>query len=511
MSDIAPATPIMPPAEILSQLFASLRTTPPRLIQSPPTQPRRASVALIIRMRPAEGLVFEGREPEGYTGQVIETADFGIGLGLDDFLRVPWVNHPLTVPELLFIRRAKSSVPNGQHNRWSSHIAFPGGRQEPEDESASYTALRETWEEIGIDLAEKEFIQVGRLDEREVTTSLGKRLMMILSPFVFLQTTPFTPTVDLNAAEVSSLHWIPLPTLTPPFSPEQWSHIDIDISTRLSPRNKFIRWSLRQLVGKMQFGCLLLPDEPSDLAEGFDAVAEVKDLENLPEGSGSWYNKAEGKRMLRLWGLTLGMTLDLVAHLPTASPSPLIVSASKGRSRSSSQSGSNPLPKYDPRTPVTVTSSYDDHWGGAAKMLADEKPAATPKDESMVGVKGFRGRRRYGVGPGVTAVFPRFEYPDVNFWIWSVVSSLLPMIELRFRVFGRRYRQVVRRWEASVRGQVRPADKRMNWSGAALATFYTAVRQALVVAILLRALATGLGIAAIGWWVMRRWGVGGEL
>jgi 8-oxo-dGTP pyrophosphatase MutT (NUDIX family) len=46
-----------------------------------------------------------------------------------------------------------------------------------------YTAYRETWEEIGVDLAEKEFVQVGRLDEREITTSLGKRLLMILSPF----------------------------------------------------------------------------------------------------------------------------------------------------------------------------------------------------------------------------------------------------------------------------------------------------------------------------------------
>jgi len=98
-----------------------------------------------------------------------------------------WVNHPGTVPELLFIRRSPSSSPStgssSSHGRWSSHIAFPGGRHEPNDESALYTALRETWEEIGIDLAEREFVQVGRLDEREITTSLGKRLLMILSPF----------------------------------------------------------------------------------------------------------------------------------------------------------------------------------------------------------------------------------------------------------------------------------------------------------------------------------------
>lgn len=97
--------------------------------------------------------------------------------------KVAWVNHPGTVPELLFIRRSPSHSPNGGSHRWSSHIAFPGGRHEASDESALYTALRETWEEIGVDLAEREFVQVGRLDEREITTSLGKRLLMILSPF----------------------------------------------------------------------------------------------------------------------------------------------------------------------------------------------------------------------------------------------------------------------------------------------------------------------------------------
>lgn len=95
-----------------------------------------------------------------------------------------WVNHPDTVPELLFIRRAPAGgASGGAASRWSSHIAFPGGRQEPSDESSVYTALRETWEEVGIDLAESDFVQVGRLDEREITTSLGKRLLMILSPF----------------------------------------------------------------------------------------------------------------------------------------------------------------------------------------------------------------------------------------------------------------------------------------------------------------------------------------
>lgn len=89
-----------------------------------------------------------------------------------------WVSHPETTPQIMFIRR--TSRPS---DRYSSHIAFPGGRSEPSDTSSHYTALRETWEEIGVDLAEREFALVGRLDDREITTSLGKRLLMILSPF----------------------------------------------------------------------------------------------------------------------------------------------------------------------------------------------------------------------------------------------------------------------------------------------------------------------------------------
>lgn len=46
-----------------------------------------------------------------------------------------------------------------------------------------HLAMRQTWEEIGIDLAESDFTCVGQLDDREMTTSLGKRLLMILSPF----------------------------------------------------------------------------------------------------------------------------------------------------------------------------------------------------------------------------------------------------------------------------------------------------------------------------------------
>ena len=76
------------PSQNIHALLTSLRQTPPRLIQSPPTQPRRASVAMILRMRPAPGLVFAGKEPQGWTGEVIPEEETGLGYGIQDFLRL---------------------------------------------------------------------------------------------------------------------------------------------------------------------------------------------------------------------------------------------------------------------------------------------------------------------------------------------------------------------------------------------------------------------------------------
>jgi len=98
---------------------------------------------------------------------------------------------------------------------------------------------------------------------------------------------------------------------------------------------------------------------------------------------------------------------------------------------------------------------------------------------------GAEGMRMDVVAPSLASVFPRFSYPDVNFWIW---------------VFGKRYREVVRGWEASVRGGG-TNDRRINWSGSALSTFYAAIRKALVVVIVARALGVLFGVAFATWWI----------
>jgi 8-oxo-dGTP pyrophosphatase MutT (NUDIX family) len=108
--------------------------------------------------------------------------------------------------EILFIRRAEHPA-----DPWSGQMAFPGGRAEPGDGDLCATALRETREETGIDLAaEAEYL--GALDEVRATARM-RPLDLAISPFVFrLQ----REVAAVLSDEVRSLHWLPLDDLLGP-------------------------------------------------------------------------------------------------------------------------------------------------------------------------------------------------------------------------------------------------------------------------------------------------------
>ncbi|KAJ8468707.1 hypothetical protein ONZ45_g17145 [Pleurotus djamor] len=187
---------------LVSRALHRIRSTPPRIIASPPTQPRRAAVAIIIRIVPSPDVPIPQPTPQPT---------------LSEFFQSEWVNDPNARPEILFLERENAVVNESTNERarhsprGEKHVAFPGGRTEDGDEGGLYTAMRQTWEEIGIDLAEKDYTCIGQLDDREITTSLGKRLLMILSPFVFLQISSVSPVPD--PAPNTTLHWTPLESL----------------------------------------------------------------------------------------------------------------------------------------------------------------------------------------------------------------------------------------------------------------------------------------------------------
>jgi 8-oxo-dGTP pyrophosphatase MutT (NUDIX family) len=105
--------------------------------------------------------------------------------------------------ELLFIRRAEA-----ERDPWSGHVGFPGGRAEPEDASDEVTAVRETREETGIDLA-RDGETLGALDDVQAMAR-GRPVDLVIAPRVFR----LRRRVDgAPSHEVESLHWLPLEEL----------------------------------------------------------------------------------------------------------------------------------------------------------------------------------------------------------------------------------------------------------------------------------------------------------
>jgi len=109
------------------------------------------------------------------------------------------------VVELLLIKRSER-----EDDPWSGHVALPGGRYDPTDATLQDTAIRETLEETGIDLA-RDGIVLGMLDElRPRTPTLPS---IIVTPFVAI----VRPDVRIETSdEVASAFWVALAALEDP-------------------------------------------------------------------------------------------------------------------------------------------------------------------------------------------------------------------------------------------------------------------------------------------------------
>lgn len=109
--------------------------------------------------------------------------------------------------EVLLIRRSED-----ERDPWSGHMALPGGHRDPSDADLLSTAVRETLEEIGLDLGSAAEL-VGRLEGTRAVAR-ERALDFTIYPLVFALSSDFEPA--LNPKEVAEIVWAPVAHLLSP-------------------------------------------------------------------------------------------------------------------------------------------------------------------------------------------------------------------------------------------------------------------------------------------------------
>jgi 8-oxo-dGTP pyrophosphatase MutT (NUDIX family) len=141
--------------------------------------------------------------------------------------------------ELLFIKRA-----DYDGDPWSGQIAFPGGRVEAGDASLAETAIRETREETGIDLA-RDGMVIGTLDDL--------RPRAIRLPAIVVR--PYVALLDRSeplvlSTEVALSFWMPFAAVA---RTESW-HEDtvfargIQINARVFRHEGHVVWGMTERI-----------------------------------------------------------------------------------------------------------------------------------------------------------------------------------------------------------------------------------------------------------------------
>ena len=126
--------------------------------------------------------------------------------------------HPESV---LLMRRAEQP-----RDPWSGQMALPGGRWSPGDADLRSTALRETREELGLDLRDASFL--GTLDDLAPSTRILPAISVRPHVFLLEERRPLIPNIEVAAAT-----WTPLSTLLHPDTrrPYVWSREGNTFST----------------------------------------------------------------------------------------------------------------------------------------------------------------------------------------------------------------------------------------------------------------------------------------
>jgi 8-oxo-dGTP pyrophosphatase MutT (NUDIX family) len=153
--------------------------------------------------------------------------------------------------ELLLIKRATYAS-----DPWSGHVALPGGRQEPADPTLLHTAIRETREEVGVDIS-GHGTMLGVLDELGPSTPRLPPLTILPHVAAVERDLPLT-----LSREVADAFWVPLSRLRDPAASRE---VDLDLATgvmrvRSLSYKEHIIWGLTERILRQFFAILDSPE-----------------------------------------------------------------------------------------------------------------------------------------------------------------------------------------------------------------------------------------------------------
>ncbi|KAF3172740.1 hypothetical protein TWF788_009333 [Orbilia oligospora] len=266
---------------------------------------KRASVAVVIRLRPSS----VASPP--YSSDDSETRCTSLHCrssrkepygkchagDIQDVFEQQWVED--STAEILFIKRSSRAG-----DRWTGHVALPGGRRDKSDEGDEVTAVRECMEEVGLDLTSEDCLLCGALPQRVIITNWGQKPLMVLCPYVFLWTKEEVPEFKLEAAEVAAAFWIPIHFL---LDDKHKTGHPVDVSDRMASSTfQPLRPFFKILLGPMYFSAVQLkPSEVSHCAASTTA-----------RGGAISTDKGQAMGDLMLWGITYAILADILDFLP---------------------------------------------------------------------------------------------------------------------------------------------------------------------------------------------------